>query len=332
MKSVTESGYSSSDTGCFDTYQQSIKCNIGYRNCLPITDLAASYETSSVNISLKWTPYAQSTGLTGYEIIRSRQQGNSGEDGFQVGGCAFTGYISNSELTVTSINPGNSNWKILPNHTVFEQNQGANWPASRNTVILSQLSGLTPGGVGTYKLYSCDSTGWQTSTTGSLNFISTLTTLLNQTVSTSTPSWTTNFLDIKVDGGYDTYYKIRPYKGIGAARVYGPQSLISTRYIGNPASYANTTPGGGRRLMSLPKFISTSYPTGNNNNPLSTSINMPYYIGDYTYGAIKIEIYRDASIVSTTNIPVPTAQMAGLGSPPSSQPYNDTTALSYIPY
>ena len=332
VKSGTESNYSSSDSGCFDIYQQSIPCNIGYRNCPQITDLAASYETSALNISLKWTPYAASTGLTGYEIIRSRQQGTGGEDGFQTGSCAFTGYITNSILTVTSINPGNSNWKILPNHTVFEQNQGTNWPVSRNTVILSQISAVgAPGGIGTYQLYSCDSTNWQTLTTNSLNFISTLTTLLNQSVSTSSPSWITNFLDTIVDGGYDTYYKIRPYRGTATRKVYGPQSLISKRYIGGTLSYSETGPGGGRRQMSLPKFISTIYPTGNNNNPLTGSINMPYYIGEYTLGAIKIEIYRDNIIVSTNNIAVPSSAMAGNGTP-SPQPYNDTTALSYIPY
>jgi len=332
VKSGTESNYSLSDSGCFDIYQQSIPCNIGYRNCVPITDLAASYETSPLNISLKWTPYAASTGLTQYEIIRSRQQGNDGEDGFQTGSCAFTGFITNSILTVTSINPSNPNWKILPNHTIFEQNQGTTWPVSRNTVILSQLTGGTPGGVGTYQLYSCDSTGWQTTAnTGSLNFISTLTTFLTQTVSTPSPLWTTNFLDTVVDAGYDTYYKIRPYRGTATRKVYGPQSFISKRYIGNPASYENTGLGGGRRLMSLPKFISTIYPTGNNNNPLTGSINMPYYIGEYTLGAIKIEIYRDTSIVSTTNITSPTSAMAGNGTPVS-QPYNDTTAVSYIPY
>ena len=325
VKSGTESNYSLSDSGCFDMYQQSIPCNIGYRNCPPITDLAASYETSPLNISLKWTPYAASTGLTQYEIIRSRQQGNVGEDGFQTGSCAFTGSILNSILTVASINPGNSNWKILPNHTVFEQNQGTTWPVSRNTVILSQISGA-PGGIGTYQLYSCDSTGWQTTAnTGSLNFISTLTTSLTQTISVTSPVWAFGVSDTVVDPGYDTYYKIRPYRGTATRKVYGPQSLISRRYIdiGGTSSYAQTTPGGGRRLMVQPLWNGNNFPTGNNNNPNTSSINIQYTMANWALGNIRMDLYRDDTII-----------VAGISVVYSSsiKSYNDTTALSYIPY
>ena len=328
VKSGTESGYSLSNAGCFDIYQQSIKCNIGYRNCPEIADLAASYETSPLHISLKWTPYASSTGLTQYEIIRSRQQGTGGEDGFQTGSCAFTGSISNSILTVTSINTGNSNWKILPNHTVFEQNQGTTWPVSRNTVILSQIStvgapGGVAGGIGTYQLYSCDSTSWQTLTTGSLNFISTLTTSLTQTISVTSPVWTFGVSDTIVDPGYDTYYKIRPYRGTTTRKVYGPQSLISKRYIGNPASYDNATPGGGRRKMVQPSWNGNNYPTGNNNNPSTTAINIQYIMANWLLGNIRMDLYRDNTLIVAGS---------SLAYSSSTKAYSDTTALSYIPY